>query len=878
MKTSIYNISAKSNFFKELALGIINKNSLMCKLKNNIIILPTKLACLTLKETFKELNMPCPIIQAIGDLSFAAKNKLNNNDVPNKIAIINKISKLILTMNISGFTNILAATELAEYFANLINKLDLYQIDIAELQHIIIEDLDLHKQQISSILNAFMQLWENNSTITKAKYSNLLIEEFIKNIADKNVIIAGINSNIPVINKLLKKAYHLPNCYIILYGIDDNLNKDDWNNIEKNHPQYNFKYLFQQLNIDHLNIINWHNDAKKYSSFISHAFRPAKLCYNWNNLESLESNSIKYLSLADQHEEAKAILKIIKTYINKSIMIVTNDEALTVKLTQHLNLANIDVNIVRDYPLSNSKTAIWLKLCLNFILEKYSILSALSLLKHSFSSVSSLEIETLVRNKNFFGNNIFDTKADILNHLFSHAENITRYTNFKEFLTQHIYFAENISNQNIWENTDGEELKLYLDQLHQFSENNPPISIQEYSTLFNHFIKSAYYRKENVAKNITLIKSVDSRLHSADIVILAGLNQDIWPTKTIIDPCFNSFSLEKIGLPSVKQQISEETYDFCCLMQAEKVFLTRAEKINGNITLESPWISRLCLLSKNSIIIKKDLNQNNIQINEKKKEFPSPPIEYRPKQLSVTQVEKLIFNPYHIYVDLILKLSPTLPINRSISSLDFGNFIHKSLYLYHQNKNETLINAGIKALNQLSLNLDSVKILWWPRFLRIAKWFTLNENSKAKIFLENFGSMKICDNFTIIAIADRLEFLSDNSLNIIDYKTGKLASAKSIYNGKTLQLLLEALIALENGFTCQKTKFNKINSLTYIQLSGGEEPAEILEINIEENELIVKTKKYIEELIKQYQDPNTPYHYSKKKTIGYCKYEHLFRY
>jgi ATP-dependent helicase/nuclease subunit B len=874
MNNLIYKISAKSNFFKELALGIISKEPLIRKLKSYIVILPTKIACMTLKETFKELNIPCPIIQAIGDLSFIAGKNLKNNMYLSKIGMINKISKLILTMNISGFNSIFAATELAEYFSNLLHRLDLYRVSINDLQQIISEDLDLHKQQISKLLESFVEVWKQNYSLTKTGYSNLLIEEFTKNIGNRNIIIAGINSNIPIINNLLLKAYRSPNCKIILYGLDEHLNEDDWNNIDKNHPQYNFKSLFQKLSITQDNIIPWHSNEPS-SLFISQALRPARSCNNWHKLSLSDCKNIQYISLTDQHREAKAILNIIKEQTNKTIMIITNDESLTIKLMQHLKSINIDLNIVRDNPLSSSKSTIWLKLCLNFMLKKHSILSSLALFKHPFSSIDSIELEALIRSRNFFGNNIFDTKSETLDNLLNLAENFNKHASFKELLTQHIIFAESTSNQDLWSSSDGEELKLYLDQLIESSEHNSPINLQEYSLLFDHFLKSAFYREQSETRRITLIKPIDARLHSADIIILAGLNHSIWPSKAIIDPCFNQFSLEKIGLPSPKQAIGEETHDFYCFTQASQVFLTRAEKINGTITTESPWISRLRLLSRDSIKIIDNLIPSNIKIKENTQTITCPPVEYRPKQLSVTQIEKLIFNPYHIYVDLILKLKKLPPLNRNISALDFGNFIHKSLAIYHSNRKESLINAGLKALKQLGLNQESIKMLWWPRFLRIAKWFLLNENTKAKIFLEDFGKIKIGSDFTIIAIADRLEILNNNSVNIIDYKTGKLSSSKSITTGKKLQLLLEALIALDAGFSCQKTRCNQINSLSYIQLSGGEDPAEILEINIEDNEIIEKTKEYLIELIKEYQNPLTPYSYTKKKTLGYCEYSHL---
>ena len=94
--------------------------------------------------------------------------------------------------------------------------------------------------------------------------------------------------------------------------------------------------------------------------------------------------------------------------------------------------------------------------------------------------------------------------------------------------------------------------------------------------------------------------------------------------------------------------------------------------------------------------------------------------------------------------------------------------------------------------------------------------------------------------------ADKIE-IDSNKINIIDYKTGNISSSKSIYTGQTLQLLIEGLIAIDGGFSCQyKKKKYQLNSLKYIQLSGLEEPAKILEINInDQSELMDKTNSFI---------------------------------
>ncbi len=988
----IYNILADQNFFQQLTKGIIDRFTATCNLKDVIILLPTKHACDSLRQIFLQNGTQVPKIYPINDIGNLAKPFLESSlasreaaqpgisevfirspflpaplgafirddelGLPlDRMALVAKISQIILNLKLINFNNLIAVAELAEYFANFLHNANLYQIDLNQAIQIIDEDLTLHQQELLSLLKAFIRIWQTDPSVTKAEYNNNLLESFANNLANQTLVIAGISSNIPSILNLMLKQ----NAHIVFYGLDQHLNNLDWTHVNLTHPQYNFKQILSKLEVNRNKVLNWYKENNFGSVFLSEAMKPAGSCNNWYQLSALDSSNLSYLSCQDQHTEAKAIIEYIQKAPHQTIMIITSDDALMVKIMLHLSKAKIDANIIRDHPLIQSETAIWLELCLNFINEDFSLLSGLALLKHPFAAIDPetiAELELIVRNKNFRSNNIFDAHpiasssvscvgslslnttssslvscaesaeqtedlimslTETLNQLHLAVQTFKQLflypqVSFKNLLETHLSFAANIAPDSIWQNTSGEELQLYLKQVDQHAEFLGDLSPQDYQPLFTHLLKSAYYRKDQQASSsITLAKPIDARLHTAELVILAGLNEGIWPAKPTIDPCFNNNLLNKIGLPNLEQFIGEEAYDFQCFASGKKVLLTRSEKIDGVITIPSRWLLRILTLAKNiNILI---LNNNTIitppasslasreearpGISEvfssqdpkvsnsvlaqndalSANPAPTPAIQYRPTQLSVTQVEKLVFNPYHIYVDLILKLKKLPNLIKKLSALDFGIFVHKAIEIYEHSSNHTydgFLEAGTQALNGLNLNYPQLKLIYWPRFTRIAEWFVTNEEPVNKVYLENSGSLKITDNFTLTARADRIEVIPANSINIIDYKTGRLSSAKSIYDGQSLQLLLEGLIGLNGGFYCQKTPA-KLNKLTYIQLSGGEDPVEILEIDVNERSIIEQTQQYLNDLVMEYQDPQTPYYYTKKKTLGYCEYAHLAR-
>lgn len=894
MKTNIYKIDANEDFFMSLANGTINKFYQNCNNKNVIILLPTQQSCYALEKAFSQLGQPKPKIYQLGDLSNLLKLE-HNYVVLNRFELVAKVTKILLLMNVNNFNNLLTVTPLSEYIANFIHKVELYQLDLNSIVSVIDGDLALHQQDLFDVFKQFIIIWKQENYITKAGFNNLLIDKFSKNFSYKRVIIAGIATGIPIIKKLLQEVALYQHGSIVLHGVDDNMMKNEWLEVEAMNGQFNFKELFKLLKIDPSSIDYWCKDSKEKSPrFLSNALKPSIGTINWHKLAPENINNLKYLKCNDQHHEAKVIVNLLENKVYNKALVVVPDDKLMVKIISWLKLKNIDANIIRDYPLKQSRCSIWMSLCLDLLVQKCSIFSFLSLLKNPLVKIDKEvieHIETLVRDRSFYGNSISDIKLEdenfqnILTEIKNFKDSFSIFNqSFAQLLSAHIAFASNIAKQPLWQEREGEELEKFLQILQDNSENLGFILAKDYPRILQHFLNSAYYRLENTDHSITIAKPIDARLHSADLVILSGLNENIWPETQVIDPFFNRSLQAKLGLPLLEQTIGEEAHNFFCFTHAKEVFFTRAEKISGASATPSRWLLRIeTLAQKLSINLIEEPHSSNLTIIENnlknENDIAIVPLELRPKQLSVTQIEKLVFNPYHIYVDSILRLKKLLPIERKISALDFGLFIHKALELYNANseKNlERLLNAGRQALALLNLEQQQLQIVFWSRFVRIAQWFIANENQKNKIYLEIKGRAKMGDNFILIARADRLEISNDNAIDVIDYKTGNLSTYKSIQTGRTLQLLLEGIIAAKGGFDCQQKPGN-VENLKYVKLSGSEDPVEILEIDLTDDDLLFRAEKYLNELIQEYKDPATAYHYTKAKKMGYCEYSHLAR-
>jgi ATP-dependent helicase/nuclease subunit B len=279
-------------------------------------------------------------------------------------------------------------------------------------------------------------------------------------------------------------------------------------------------------------------------------------------------------------------------------------------------------------------------------------------------------------------------------------------------------------------------------------------------------------------------------------------------------------------------------------------------------------------------------------INSCKAPKPTPALNLRPTTLSVTEIEKLLRDPYWIYAKKILRLRKLPPLENQLSAADFGNFVHKALEDFSQHLLKKspcdwyllLVKSGEHVLKDL-LKASVVKSLWWPRFKRLASWLCRENifSQDVKYYAEVRGKMYFDINglpFYLQAKADCLIIDQKGAISIIDYKTGALPSMKNILQGTSSQMILEALIAASGGFMVQDlNKKNTIEKIIYIRLTGGEIAGEELIITNDITEMMNQAFVGVSKLISAFYDQSTPYYASPlpELLLKYNDYAHLAR-
>ena len=396
---------------------------------------------------------------------------------------------------------------------------------------------------------------------------------------------------------------------------------------------------------------------------------------------------------------------------------------------------------------------------------------------------------------------------------------------------------------------------------------------------------------------------LEARLQQTDVMVLGSLNDGTWPEPADPGPWLNRPMRVALGLPSPEEKIGHAAHDFTSFLGAERVFLTRALKIDGVPTVASRWLMRLNALldgmglagelkSGQSWLSWARSRDNAGRASPVAAPEPRPAVSQRPRKLSVSRVETWIANPYAIFAREILRLEPLAPLGKEPGPDFKGSVIHAALARFAGRypgslpadpKSELLAFAR-EAFNDLAAH-PRVAAFWLPRFERFAEWFAETEPARragtTRVIAETSGSLVLAGPagpFTLSARADRID-AGENGLAITDYKTGGFPSDANVKRGVSPQLPLEAAIAAA-GLFVNVPPTSLVTALRYIRASGGEPPGVEHIVRCEDVPALAREALAgLARLVARFDDPATPYRPARRARFSYDydDYAHLAR-
>lgn len=683
-------------------------------------------------------------------------------------------------------------------------------------------------------------------------------------------------------------------------------------------------------------------------------------------------DGVDWLEAPDDAAEARAIALALRAELEepeRTATLVTPDRTLARRVASELARWGIDIDDSAGTPLSETPKAVFLRLTADAIASGLAPVRLMALLKHPLcrlglpagkarAEARQIELRLLRGPKPASGlsglrqaleivrqdaRGKAGINAEQLRAALSRLDRIDDFINRLEraigpfaaiaasnaeheptaFLTAHIAAAEALARsedeagaQRLWRGEDGEALGETLAELIAVLSPEtglalPSMSIGDYPGFLEALLAQGTVRpRYGKHPRLAILGPLEARLQRADLLVLGGLNEGIWPPEPQADAWMSRPMRKKFGLPAPERRIGLSAHDFAQAMAAPRVLLTRAAKAGGEPTVPSRWLERLSVVAHQAGIrgFTTDQCQRALDLNAWQAALdahqpvppitppaPTPKVEARPDFLSVTRIEAWRRDPYGLYARSILKLEKLEDLEADLTAADKGTIIHDALdrflrehpaidaaTAYH-----ALTRIGEESFGEERLANPAVRAFWWPRFERIARWFLEREAGRragiASIHSEISGTLALPrpggGEFTLYARADRVDVTAEGGYAILDYKTGSPPRPTDIEDGYAPQLPLEAAIAMAGGFDGLPEP-RPVTELAFWRLTGGAEAGEIKPIPPDKiQELAEAAREGLVRLIAAFDDPSMPYRAIPRpdKAPRFNDYEHLAR-
>lgn len=961
---NIFNIPAGQPFAKLLAASLLQQyQDKENELAQVLLLLPTRRACRVLRESFVELRAGKPLIlprmQPVGDLDeeelslsiLAHAEPEESWSLPPPLPPLRR--QIMLAKHLGALYprhSTEQRLKLAQALGHLMDQVYTENLDLKDLADLVPEGFASHWQITLEALKAISEHWPGRlkelGMIDHADRRNRLILKLAQHWQEHPpaypVIGAGSTGSIPSTRQLLSVIATLPQGSLILPGLDSDMDEDSWSAMDETHPQFGLKQLLDEMQTPREAVKTFDNaqsDALNENRQIltREIMRPAQTSKNWANLpqdtatcKTLQ-DALKDLNLLEcdhGREEAEAIAIMLRETLNqenKTACLITPDRTLAARVTENCERWGITVDDSAGLGLDKTPLGIFMQLALDVTAKNAAPIALLSLLKHPFCNmgIDLYELDIALRgtrpSAGFVGlkSHIESQErldSGIKNKALSALESLqpilspfielrANEHNFTALLSAHIALCETLyGSKDLWQGDDGRNAAAFFAELFDHTGEMDALDLLDYADTLRHFMSQSKIRPAfGTHPRLQILGQLEARLIDADLVILGGLNEGVWPPEAQADPWMSRPMRKNFGLPSIERGIGLAAHDFAQGLCAPKIVITRALNNDNVPTVPSRWLQRLDAVLQAADIDRSLLKRDEVlhwarsideatTITPAARPMPKPPVDKRPRRLSVTRIETWLRDPYSIYARHILGLTQTDPLEKEIDAAERGNMLHKILERFiSENKKSMPVDAAARlveiAEEKIAQRGDegSIWSFWLSRFNRTAHWLASHEakwREQASVLdLEAEGHIIIkakSGDFKLTAIADRIDAMNDGTAAIIDYKSGGSYAQAGMQDGRHPQLPLEAVILAAGGF--ENIPARQSSSLQYWVLSGSEGGKPTV-LNKDVEALTQATRDCLQQLIESYDDPGMPYICLPRSDSAprFNDYEHLAR-
>ncbi len=685
------------------------------------------------------------------------------------------------------------------------------------------------------------------------------------------ILLAGSTGSRGTTLLLMQAVARLPQGAVILPGYDFDQPDHVWSGMDdaltsEDHPQYRFRRLMRELGLSPGDIQRWTNEEAPSSArnrLVSLALRPAPVTDAWMsegpNLTYMRPamENVTLVEAQSPRAEALAIALRLRqaAETGQTAALITPDRMLTRQVSAALDRWNILPDDSAGLPLQLSPPGRFLRHVAGLFARRLDSEALLTLLKHPLCHdggergahlLHTRDLEMILRRK---GPPFPD--ADSL-AAFSVRKEVS--PDWVQWVTSHFCnqlvggdlpltdwvarlrkLAEAISagsagdTGTLWDKNAGQKALSVITSLEDQAGYGGSISAHDFADLLDALLAGEEVRDRDAPHpNIMIWGTLEARVQGADLMILGGLNEGSWPEAAAPDPWLNRQMRVKAGLLLPERRIGLSAHDFQQAVAAPEVWLTRAKRSDDAETVPSRWLNRLTNLlqglpGQDGPEVLNDMRARGAQwlgwtedmesaprIPPAERPSPRPPVSARPRKLSVTEIKRLIRDPYAVYAKHILRLRPLDPLVQAPDALLRGIVIHEILEQFIK---DSVLDSALLTQENFLKRADALlaehvawptaRKLWLARLERISGAFLSAEVTRrtdgGPIAFEADMKLRLDPlDFTIVGRADRIDRNRRGALSIYDYKTGA-PPTKAQQSKFDKQLVIEAAVAEEGG-------------------------------------------------------------------------------
>ncbi|WCM29073.1 double-strand break repair protein AddB [Sphingomonas sp. QA11] len=683
------------------------------------------------------------------------------------------------------------------------------------------------------------------------------------------VCAAGITDSAPAVAALLRRVSGLPHGMVVLADLATGMDEQEWQALGphepdpvtgfrrrsiETHPQFHLKLLLHRMGVNRGEFSLWrdgggHDATAARGRAIANALAPAEFTGKWTSLDAEDRrlSGIAAAELATPAEEAQAIALALRKALEipgRTAALVTPDRALARRVAAHVARWGIAIDDSAGRPLSILPSGTLLTALAEAATQRFAPLALLTLLKHPLVRFGEARGAWLdgarALDRVLRGPRPAPGLAGIDDHLATPSERERRL--FGEALAwwpdarallapiETVFeddaqplaalvaalreTAQALCGDALWSGPAGRAAAELLADL-EAEASAGPASVEPASLapLLKTLMDEVAVRPpQGGHPRLAIYGLIEARLQTADLMILGGLNEGVWPGQPAPDPWLAPRIRAELGLPGLERRIGVSAHDLAGALGAPQALITRARRDASQPAIASRFWLRLQALAGERFERARTLERWTRALDDPgmhepaDQPAPSPPAILRPKRIAVTDVDRLKADPYAFYAKRILRLMALDPVDADPSAAWRGTAVHEILEVWAREDQCAPDTLRVRALAMLAdeRTHPMMRALWQPRLMEAIDWIAAeiargSSLGRQVLAVEREGRIDIAG-VTLTGKFDRIDRMPDGTLAVIDYKTGKAPSPASVRAGFSLQLGLLGLIAERGGF------------------------------------------------------------------------------